>query len=232
MLYVLPVYAGIAIGSVWMWMKMTRRQHKSWGWIQLAFHCVVLTAFALAPLIITDLVLSPYAYLFLLLTAVFLVSLMIIPVKTHEKPILAAAVFMYGLALIIPYIFEHNPERVKDSQYIVQFIDEKLPETENILVFDRRLASIPFHTDRNVISLYAGNHTLDREVQFETDDSWKENLINLLEEPGLFPTLTRPGNVLLVRSRQGLPDTFADEAAVFDHKTTIDGWDVYYFDPY
>lgn len=230
MLYVLPVYAGIAIGSIWMWFKMNNRQHKVWSWIQFVFHLVVLAAIPFAPIFEPDLVISNYVYFFVLITAAILVSMKLLPIKITEKPILAAAVFLYGIALITPYIFMHNPKIIKDTRNIAAFINNQLPDTKNILVYDQRLPSMLFNSNHNVISLYAGRQSLNREVQFETDDAWKNNLKNLVEEPQLFESLTVPGNVLLVSQRNTLDSLFLEKAAVFDHTKTIDGWIIYYFD--
>ncbi len=143
---------------------------------------------------------------------------------------MAAAIFMYGIALITPYIFMDNPKRVKDTRHVAAFIEEKLPDTNHILVYNRRLPSMLFNTDFNVISLYDGRSSLDRNVQFERDDAWKDNLKNLVREPQLFKTLSVHGNVLLVRERDTLAPHFHQKAKVYDHKTVIDGWKIYFFE--
>ncbi len=230
MLYVLPVYAGLAIGAIWAWVRMSRRQKSIWARIQLIYQLVVLLGLFFIPLVESNLFLSWEVYSLAIMTVGVLIALRYAPIIAREKPILSAAVFMYGLSLITPHIFEHNPEKIKDSRYIAAFIENELPETENILIFDRRLPSIPFHTDTNVISLYVGDHNLNRETQFESNDQWKENLINLRENPEKLSELIQADNVLLLRSSRQPPEHFLEDLQAFDQVTSIDGWDIYYFE--
>ncbi len=229
LLYVLPVYAGIAIGALWAWRRLSRMQQKRWSLVQFIYHMILLGGLAMAPLIEPELTLSGQAYFLLVMTAAVIVALRFTPIHRLETPILAAGVLMYGLTLISPYIYMENPEMVKDSRNVVAFIDRELPETENILIFNRRLASIQFHTDRNIVSLYAGNHTLNREVQFEADDSWKNNLVNLLEDPEVFKEMVKPGNVLLIRAKYEPIPPFDKYAEPFPHITRVDRWHIYHY---
>lgn len=229
LLYVLPVYAGIAIGSLWAWRRMTRIQQKRWSLVQFIYHMILIAGLAVAPLIEPDLTLPGQAYFLLVMTAAVIIALRFTPIHRLEVPILAAGVFMYGLTLITPYIYMENPEMVKDSRNVTAFIDQELPETENILIFNRRLPSIQFHTDRNIISLYAGGHTLNREVQFESDDSWKNNLVNLLEDPEVFKEMVKPGNVLIIRAKYEPIPPFDEYAEPFPHITKVDRWNIYHY---
>ena len=229
LLYVLPVYAGIAIGSLWAWRRLTRTQQKRWSMVQFVYHMVLLAGLAMAPLIEPDLTLPGQAYFLLVMTAAVVIALRFTPIHRLETPILAAGVFMCGLTLISPYIYMENPVMVKDSRNVAAYIDRELPETENILIFNRRLPSIQFHTDRNIISLDAGGYTLNREVQFESDDSWKNNLVNLLEDPEALEEMVKPGNVLIIGAKFDLPPPFNTYAEPFPHITTVDRWNVYHY---
>ncbi len=229
MLYVLPVYAGIAVGAIWAWVRMHEDMRRKWGNIQFVFHLLILGGGALLPFFQPELFLSKNVYYLLIMTTSILIALRFTPITEKEKPVLAAAVFMYGLCLISSHIFEYNPEKVKDTRRVAAFIESELPETQNILIFDRRMPSVQFHTGKNIISLYAGHHSLAREIQFETDDHWKNNLKDLVDTPEHFANLVKPGNVLLVRSKYGLPPAFSEESQNFDYSISIDGWDIYYF---
>jgi|GEM_PF-33890 len=229
LLYVLPVYAGIAIAAIWAWGRMPIKQKKIWENIQFIFHMTFLVALALVPLVTSDIHLSKHVFFLLIMTFSVLIVLRVTPIIKKEKTILAAAVFMYGLLLIIPYIYDYNPEIVKDNKRVAAFIQEELPDTENILIYDRRVPSIQFLTDINIISLYDGGPTLNRELQFESDDSWKRNLKNLVEHPEQFPELIKPGNVLLVRANRELPEKYREDILKFNHKKSVDRWDIYYF---
>jgi 4-amino-4-deoxy-L-arabinose transferase-like glycosyltransferase/lipid-A-disaccharide synthase-like uncharacterized protein len=228
LLYVLPVYAGIATGAVWAWSRMDLRRQKRWGTAQLILHIAMITGVILFPLVEPAITYSSKVYFFMVITASAIISLRFTPIGAQEQPVLAAAILMFGLTLVSPYILAGNPEKVKDTRRVVAFIEQELSDTEDILIFDRRLPSIPFQTDKNVISLYYGDHTLNREVQFEPDDRWKKNLVNLREEPDRLGELIGPNTVMLVGSRRGLPEVFSGPASRYQHIVTIDGWHIYH----
>ncbi len=229
LLYVLPVYAGIAIGSIWFWVRMEKEKQMSWAVVQFVFQLIILGGIALAPLVEPDISISKQVYFLIVVTASIITALWFTPLSRLEKPVLAAVIFIYGIVLMSPYIFSANPEKVKDTRNIASYIENEIPGTNNILVYNRRLPSVQFNSGLNIISLYDGGHTLDREVQFEEDDSWKENLVNLVENPPLLEDLIKPGNVLLVRDRAGVPADVEARVAAFENLTVIDGWRIYYF---
>jgi len=229
MLYVLPVYAGVAIGAIWAWTRLKQSQKNLWGNIQFIFHLIVLAGLTTVPFFESELSWSKHVYFLLIMTSSVLIVLRFTPIVSREKPIWAAAVFMYGLTLIMPYIFEYNPGKVKDTRRIVEYIDNQLPDTKNILIFDRRLPSIQFNSDYNIISLYAGEYTLAREVQFEKDHQWQNNLINLLEKPERINELIKPGNIMIIRSSKAIPEDFEEAFNAFKYRKNIDRYDIYHF---
>jgi 4-amino-4-deoxy-L-arabinose transferase-like glycosyltransferase/lipid-A-disaccharide synthase-like uncharacterized protein len=228
LLYVLPVYAGIAVGAIWAWSRMELRGQERWGMVQVVLHLVIIAGVILFPVVEPTITYSSKVYFFLVITASLIISLRFTPIGAQEQPVLAAAVLMFGLTLVTPYIMAGNPEKMKDTRRVVAYIEETLPETETILIFNRRLASVPFHTEKPIISLYYGDHTLNREVQFEPDDAWKEHLVNLVEEPDRLDELIGPNTVMLVGNRSGLPEEFAGPASRYQKMVTIDGWNIYH----
>ncbi len=229
LLYVLPVYAGIATGSIWFWIRMQSGEQRLWGRIQFIFHLIVLVGLALVPLVEPGLIISKQVYFLIIVTGSVLTAIWAAPITGREKPILSAAIFMYGIVLMTPYIYSENPEKVKDTRNIASYIENSIPDTQNILVYNRRLPSIQFNTGINIISLYAGGHTLERELQFEPDDSWKENLVNLVQTPSLLDELIKPGNVLIVRDRSGLAPDFEARVSAYNNSKVIDGWRIYFY---
>lgn len=108
------------------------------------------------------------------------------------------------------------------------FLQNDLGNTENVLVYDSRLPSLSFATDKNIISLYDGSDDLNRETQFQEDDRWRENLINLREHPDWFEEHVPARSVLVVKKSK-LGDTLeARVKRVFLNKKQIDGWVLYY----
>lgn len=102
-----------------------------------------------------------------------------------------------------------NQLQINSTQPLSDFIKEHQLNNREILVYNKRLPSISFNLQKPIISLYDGNKDLNREVQFEQNDNWKQNLINLqdeTEQAGLKKTLHTNATILIVY-KIGFPKT-------------------------
>lgn len=108
------------------------------------------------------------------------------------------------------------------------FLQNDLGSTVNVLVNDRRLPSLSLATDKNIISLYDGSDDLNRETQFQKDDRWRENLINLREHPDWLEEHVPARSVLVVKKSKPDDTLEARVKRVFLNKEQIDGWVLYY----
>jgi hypothetical protein len=108
------------------------------------------------------------------------------------------------------------------------FLQNDLGSAENVLVYDSRLPSLSFATDKNIISLYDGSDDLNRETQFQKDDRWRENLINLLERPDWLEQDVPARSVLVVKKAKLSKTLEARMKPVFPKRTEIDEWVLFY----
>ena len=72
-----------------------------------------------------------------------------------------------------------SPLSFKIATPIANWIDTHHLKDRKILVYDKRLPSLAFALNKPIVSLYDGNHYLDRETQFEKNKEWKRWLYNL-----------------------------------------------------
>ncbi|EMS32646.1 Polymyxin resistance protein ArnT [Mariniradius saccharolyticus AK6] len=227
-LYVLPIYPGIAMAAALVWEKMSPARQKSWGLIQSVFQLLIVLALVAMPWFDTRIVLN-YKFFFILISmATVLVSLWIIRIPDSERALWSAVVFMGGITAASTYFLGANPSLVNDQRNLAMFLQNDLGSTENVLVYDSRLPSLSFATDKNIISLYDGSDDLNRETQFQKDDRWRENLINLREHPDWLEEHVPARSVLVVKKSK-LGDTLeARVKRVFLNQKQIDGWVLYY----
>jgi 4-amino-4-deoxy-L-arabinose transferase-like glycosyltransferase len=76
-------------------------------------------------------------------------------------------------------LFSTNELTVNGTAPIAEWIVQHHMNNRQVMVYNKLLPSLSFHLDREIISLNDGNRYLDREVQFETDASWKNTLYDL-----------------------------------------------------
>jgi 4-amino-4-deoxy-L-arabinose transferase len=223
-LYVLPVYSGIALGSIWVWRHINDTKKNLWGKISFIYHIISLVVLALYILFSKEIKVPNVFFLISIISVVSLVFLRFNMQCLTSRTFLSALIFTSTLILNSTYIFSKNPHVVNDQTGILSYIKTEYPDTENLLVFNRRLPSVQFHSDLNIVSLYYGNHDLNRETQFEKNDRWKENLLNLIENPELIEVFNSPSNILISRKKAVLPGNFM---VGWEKDTIIDKWSIY-----
>ena len=151
--------------------------------------------------------------------------------KTY-KPSVLAGVFGASLILIALSVMAHNSALTNSTRDMVKFIDN-VSEVENktILVYDYLLTSVPFYTEDSLITLKSSHNTTDREVQFEEEESWKENLWDI-KEPMIIErldTLSRKRNAfLLVRNKRDLNAKITFLKSNFNRRKKYPKWTLYY----
>lgn len=225
-LYILPVYPGIALASAKIWLGMDEEKQKKWDWVQFGFHLLLLFGLGLSPLIDPEIVLSYKFYFIIVITLSLLLALRATSMKVVDRTVLTAYLFVMGITASSSYFFGSNPGLMNDQKRIAAYITEVLPDAETILVYDKRMPSMMFLTNKNIISLYDGDESLNREVQFETDEKWKSNLINLLDEPDWLIKNSPKNSVLMVKKNK--IKKLGDTQHPFKKQTEVDGWVLFY----
>jgi 4-amino-4-deoxy-L-arabinose transferase len=133
-----------------------------------------------------------------------------------------------GVTAASTYFMGNNSGMVNDQKHVAAFIQTELDNTQNILVYNRRLPSMSFLTDKNIISLYDGAEDLNRETQFQKNDIWKSNLINLKEDPFWLSRDLPENSVLMVKNDGKSPEIMKQAKAIFPNHKVIDAWVLFY----
>lgn len=227
-LYILPVYPGIALAAAAVWLGLKADTQRKWDKVLFYFHLLILIGLAISPLIDPKIILNYKFYFILVVTASVLISVRVIPMKVRDRTVFNAYIFIMGITAASTYFFTNNAGLANDQKNIATFIQEELPQKENILVYDKRLPSMSFLTDKNIISLYDGSEDLKREIQFEKNEAWRNNLINLKEEPDWLMENLPPSSVLMVKKSRLTKGTAVLPKESFKNQMEIDGWVLFY----
>lgn len=228
-LYILPVFGGLALGAVHIWEKQSSSVQKRWEKVQLVFQLLILGGLVLAPLFDQRLILN-YKFLFIWVILIcLLIALLFSGIRRSDRVIISAWVFTMGITAMSTYFFSQNPEIVNDTRRVVTWIEENSSNTNHILIFDKRLPSVSFQTDIPIISIYAGDESLNRETQFQKDETWKKNLVNLKTDPNWIFQPENSKGIWLAKAKKTMPDLGNFGSWVILQE--IDGWKIMRINP-
>ncbi len=228
-LYILPVFGGLALGAVHLWEKQSSIVQKRWERLQLAFQILILLGLVLAPLFDERLVLN-YKFLFVwVILLCLLIALLWSGIRRSDRVIITAWIFTMGITTMSTYFFSQNPAIVNDTRRVVSWIEENATETNRIVIYDKRLPSVSFQTEIPIVSVYDGDESLNRETQFQEDETWKQYLVNLKSDPDW---IFQPGNyegIWLAKAKKTMPDLGNYGSWVIIQE--IDGWKIMKISP-
>jgi len=92
-------------------------------------------------------------------------------------------------------------------------------------IYDKRLHSVPFRTGLPTVSIYDGDESLNRETQFQKDETWTETLINLKTYPNWTQNSVNLKGLWVSKSNRKLPDL--PETFQWELQAEIDGWEIH-----
>lgn len=233
-MYILPVFwmLAIFIASQLQTMSLASRKIIAIGYLSLsALLCTALLVFLWLDLDIVHVSVLPVTIGFLALVITLVVYFFI--QNSHVfKPVLLAAVFSVSLLLISSQIFNKNNSLINSTKDILDFTTSRSDDNKNtIFVYDYLLSSIPFYTDAEIITLKFNHDTTEREIQFQNDDTWKENLwdmndIEVVNE--LNDRFKYKNTYLFVRNAKDLDPKFSFLKENFNRKKIFPKWTIYY----
>lgn len=140
---------------------------------------------------------------------VFLVVYQIIDRENPFKPALLAGTFGAAIIFMSTAVMSENSALTNSTRDMVHFIDGiSKDEDKTILVYNYLLTSIPFYSDDIEITINSGHDTVQREIQFENDESWKEHLWNIERDSTMsrLSSLSRKRNTYLLIRNKSLED--------------------------
>jgi len=223
-LYILPVYSGLAFGAVIIWGKFKSKEQKIWSRVLLMFQVLILIGLMVSPLIDSRIVLNYKFHFLAIIIGSILIAFQFTGMKRADRTIISAWVFTMGITGLSTYFFSQNPEITNNPQRVISWIDENTPSDERIVIYDKRLPSVPFQSGRKVISIYDGDESLNRETQFQNDEQWKSFLINLKKDPSWINNPVNQSGIWLAKKNKKMPKLPNGES--WENLMELDGWKI------
>ncbi|WP_026813013.1 ArnT family glycosyltransferase [Arenibacter certesii] len=150
------------------------------------------------------------------------------PIKTA----ILATVFSGTVLVTTTSILPDNSVAINSTKEIIGFINAEGHNQEStILVYDYLLSSVPFYTEANQITLKSTHNTTDREVLFQHDNLWRNNLWDMKDDQTIYRLDSisyKPHTFLLVRKKSPLPNNLNFLKNHFKAQLEYTKWWLYY----
>jgi 4-amino-4-deoxy-L-arabinose transferase len=154
-----------------------------------------------------------------------------IPNSDYLKPAYLGVVFIISLIISANHIFNKNESKINSVKPIAEFIKSQHNSEIEVLVYNYLLPSLAFYLEKDITTINHGRHTTQREIQFETNDNWKKNLINYFDKTDRERVLnytTEKPLYLIKRKKEKFPDTLNILKARLKNKKEFGKFEVYY----
>jgi len=226
-LYILPLYSGLAIGAIYYWEKLTDPQQKTWERWQLGFHVLLLIALVSLHLIDPKISLNFKFYFIWFITVSLLAAMQKVDIRRVDRTVISAFIFTMGLTGMSTYFMSQNPGLTNDTHRVTEWITQNEPATKEVIIYNKRLPSVLFNSDLKVISVYDGDESLNRETQFQQNDKWESSLINLKSDSTWIIEKAPNNSIWIFKERNQLPDLKG--LGIWEELQLVDGWRIVQF---
>ncbi|MBX2958163.1 MAG: phospholipid carrier-dependent glycosyltransferase [Cyclobacteriaceae bacterium] len=228
-LYVLPLYAGVALVCTY-WLRMlSQKQVIVFERIWLGYTGLMAVGLAVFFFGYKEIELPLWVrsipFLFLLLMIVLRQRKSI---SLRMKPLVYGMLLTAFLMFVSSSVFRYNELKVNTTQPIAEWIERNGMSERQIMVYNRLLPSLSFHLQKQIVSLQDGNHNLNREIQFESDSTWRDNLFELNNEEDkarLLSILQEPA-VLVVKGKFKPSAEWLED--YFSKRQKLGEWSIFY----
>ncbi|MGB3774054.1 MAG: glycosyltransferase family 39 protein [Leeuwenhoekiella sp.] len=150
----------------------------------------------------------------------------------YYKPVVMAAVFGGGLLILSSTVLSDNSAMINSTRDLISFINHiDSDRHKTIIVDDELLTSVPFYTDAHLVTLKDRRNTTQREVQFENDLKWQEDLWDLHE----LSTITKldsvtktSGNFFIIKKKDVLQKDLSFLKSRYSGEKDYPKWRLFY----
>ncbi len=230
-LYILPLYPLFAVLTALMLEKLKTSYAQTVLRTTGGYALFIFLALGIAPLIPGKIHFPPAFTAVSILLILLLVWFWRTPsMQIKNKSVLISFVTAAYFLLAGTALFSYSVQSFKIATPVAQWIKAEHLENREILAYDKRLPSLAFEMNRSIVSLYNGDRSLNREVQFETDTQWKKYLYNLTkpQEQKRLQKLLMAKPTLLVTYKKHIPETLHWLRSHYAHEKKLGKWTVYY----
>jgi len=230
-LYILPLYPLLAVFIALMLSKLHVQYHHVVLRFVFAYAAFVFTALGVAPWIPGKItfpeLLTPLSLFLLVFLFWFWRQT---SMESRNKSVFISFVTAGYFLLSATALFSHSVQSFRIASPVAAWIKENHVENREILVYNKRLPSLAFEMNRSIVSLYDGDRTLNREVQFEKDNMWQKYLYNITEKKEKIRLQNRLKSTpsVLISYKKVIPPKHTWLKEYYRKHTVIGKWNIYY----
>ena len=230
MMYLLPIYPGLAMVIASLITKMNKSDLKWFTRVFIGFYWLLGAIALFAPFFVsvsgTDLVITWQ----MVLSALLIFAVPVLTYRLVKQPQLRLSAIALSSMLMFTiyggYLIGANELSFGGTRPLAKFIQTQGLEDEPILVYNRLLPSLAFNLDRDIITLNNGG--VERETQFEIDDEWKKYWLDLGEPTSVEQLINLVGSPSVLVTKKKLPDEWSWIAQNYSQTESLGKWTIYY----
>ncbi len=226
LLYILPFFSLL---SIWLALQLKRMNAKQQNKMMYYFGITMGVILLVSPLFS-----SIYCYLPWIFGVFGFILLAYIQYE-HRKIDLDSSIRMVFATVLILILAtgiftSKNQFLVKSNKPLTDFLWQHKLNTREVYIYNSRKPSINFGLKKDCIFLHDGNPNLNRETQFETNDSWKKYLYDLesIPESLRLREELNPNRLVLVHAKNPLRISSRFIVSDLHYKATLGPWEIYY----
>jgi 4-amino-4-deoxy-L-arabinose transferase len=170
----------------------------------------------------------PLLALVILFSGLFVSVFLVRNKSWFYKNVYALLINTLAFLVFTSFVMKSNELLINSLKPIATFVNTL--KSDDLYVFNYLLPTMPFYTDKNVITLNFGNDTSKREVQFERNLNYLKNYYNLEDKKEIsrFQSDFKTQNTMfLVRKKEPIP-AFLQNKLTFKNRKEFGKWILYY----
>ncbi|WP_375418590.1 ArnT family glycosyltransferase [uncultured Hymenobacter sp.] len=234
LLYILPIFPGVALLTVYYLGRCTDAELYHWYGGFLLFFGLILAVLSALPAVVAawelPLEASPLVAVWAAVGAgaLALQHMLWQPVRVAPRLLVLPVIFTVFLLMSAKTVLSENELRFNGTRPLAARLARPDLAGRPVLVYNELLPSLAFSLGRLPVSLYDGNRSLRRETQFEHDQAWQRRLINLQDStaPPRPAAALSAAPVLVVKGE--LPSARQGLRAGLPQEEQLGPWRIYY----
>ncbi len=223
-LYILPLAIGFSLVAG----HAATNFNKAQQLIYFILTSVLYVALILVPFVVPQIAIPPIYILIPTVCLIVSIVLRFMDLNLLRAITISSLLFGCNLLLYSSVLFHFNNNEVNIISPIANFIKQNNLKERQIVVYNELLPSLSFELDRDIVSVYAGNRSLQREVQFEQNTVWQTTLLDTTVKSGLDNLNNLLTDKSVIIAKKELPPELLTMMKGEWKKQTIGKWTLYY----
>jgi len=222
-LYVLPIYPFIAIFASYLYNEIFKRTYNQ---LNLVFGILIGLGLGILPFLNLNIQVPKVQALIISVFGITMLTIIYFRGKflKKEQSLYIGIVNSCLILVAFIFVFNYNESELNSPKPMAEYI---LKEHENsqVVVFNELLPSLSFYLDRMIVTVNNGKYTTQRETQFESNEDYKEYLIDFKTEESRLQRLLENNSILIIKKKNKLKSDFAKS---FKHEKVFGKYSLLY----